>query len=237
MADACLYCNKQEDLKVHMTVDIDGVQVSVVMCETHQNNTNMSAIKKAYQKKLKAIEKVKEMAKLLGLNVDEIKKAPAPQAATASVAAQPQAVMQRQEIQKSTADTTAVAVPRSATANVPDDVEAPRGASYAIDGKAPKVFKKKEATFERSSDGMPIRVPERIVSEAGTTNIAVIQGEGDQQLQRRLKDLKAALDRDPNAHIFGRDGYTITDCTFCSGTGRAKIGDQLCPKCKGKGCV
>ena len=220
--------------------------VVISLCEQHQNKTQLPSLKKAYLKKKQAIEKLKQQAKQYGFDVMDT--APAGQAIKVSMPAktagptimhvQKSGEQTSQPAPSSDAPASGPAVStqgRPLLANVPEDAEAPRFAAHEIDKKrAPKVLSTTEQIYERG-DGLPIKLPKRIVSEAGETNIRVVQTGGDAAMQARLKNLKNQLDRDENAHSFNKDGYALRTCTLCQGKGKTAINGQTCAKCNGAG--
>jgi len=257
MAKYCLYCGTQEKIVIDMTMSLaEGESpVAISLCEQHQNKTQLPSLKKAYLKKKQAIEKLKQQAKQYGFDVMDT--APAGQTIKISMPAkaagptimhvqksgeqtsQSQPAPQAAPVsQHSDAQSTGPAVStqgRPLLANVPEDAEAPRFAAHEIDKKrAPKVLSTTEQIYERG-DGLPIKLPKRIVSEAGETNIRVVQTGGDAAMQARLKNLKNQLDRDENAHSFNKDGYALRTCTLCQGKGKTAINGQTCAKCNGAG--
>lgn len=226
--------------------------VAISLCEQHQNKTQLPSLKKAYLKKKQAIEKLKQQAKQYGFDVMDT--APAGQAIKVSVPAKaagptivhvqksgeqtsqpaPQAAPASQQSDAQSAVSTQG---RPLLANVPEDTEAPRFAAHEIDKKkAPKVLSTTEQIYERG-DGLPIKLPKKIVSEAGETNIRVVQTGGDAAMQARLKNLKSQLDQNENAHSFNKDGYALRTCTLCQGKGKTAINGQICTKCNGAGEV
>jgi hypothetical protein len=245
MVRSCLFCGTQEKLVIDVTMSlVEGEPpVAVCLCEQHKNKTQISALKKAYLKKRQAIEKLKQQAKQYGFDVldSQPAQAPRPQAAPASKP-QPAPSIVRIKPQEQPASDPAtpsgpiVAREKQRFANVPTDpVEAPRIAAHEIDPKkAPRVFSTTEQVVERG-DGLPIKIPKKIVGEAGETDIRVIQTGGDAAMQTRLKNLKQALDQNDTAHIFHSDGYALRTCTLCQGKGKTAINGQICPKCNGAG--
>lgn len=255
MAKCCLYCGTQEKIVIDMTMSlVEGESpVAISLCEQHQNKTQLPSLKKAYLKKKQAIEKLKQQAKQYGFDVMDT--APAGQAVKIAVPAkaagptivhvqksgeqtQSQAAPASQQLSPSDAQSAGPAVStqgRPLLANVPEDAEAPRFAAHEIDKKkAPKVLSTTEQIYERG-DGLPIKLPKKIVSEAGETNIRVVQTGGDAAMQARLKNLKSQLDQNENAHSFNKDGYALRTCTLCQGKGKTAINGQICAKCNGAG--
>lgn len=102
---------------------------------------------------------------------------------------------------------------------------------------APQIIDHEEQVIT-GRGGVPVPIPKKIVSSAGTTEVAVVDTGGDKALQQRFKNLSDTRE----SHDFSK-GYTkeaassARPCTFCRGTGIAKIGKQACPKCKGSGLV
>jgi hypothetical protein len=228
---ACLFCNSQENITITMSMALESGKppIEIHLCEKHQNNTKVSSLQKAYEKKKAAIQKLLEQAKMFGLTIgDSPKAAPAP--APASVPADAPA---EKTPEQKTLDggQTASVVPS-------DNAFAPKMQGHKIDQtKAPKVTSVEEQVIERS-DGLPLRVPSKIRGEAGTTSIVVRPSQSDKELQTRHKEhAKATMDENPGrkVHNFNKDGYGVKDCTLCEGTGFTKANNQVCGRCKGSG--
>jgi hypothetical protein len=200
-------------------------------------------LQKAYTKRQATIARLKEQAQAFGLTIREMEQeaqppplpqSPPPPQVPSKVQAHATPLMAQEIVRKPAPfDGAAVAKPQR-VACVPDEPEAPRHEAYAMGDQAPKIIST-EAQQAVRADGLPINVPRKIVSTAGVTDVAIVNTGGDVALQQRFKALKTEQDSNPDAHIFGRDGYTVRDCTLCRGTGKARIGGQACQKCQGTG--
>ena len=236
MQKLCLFC-KQGDIEVEMMIKTDSSQTATVyLCSTHAN-LGMAAIKKGYAKKLKEIEQIKELAKLHGLSVIDPSETqpPQPQAQPRLQPQQPQPPQTGQKVLYRKPSDQGEMQQKAATANVPESEEAPRIASHQIDGKAPKILSKEDKVIERS-DGLPIKVPEKIVSEAGITHISIVNTGGDAEIQRRTKEMAKSLDIEVGASTRPSKGYSVKDCAICRGSGKV-MNNQMCPRCKGSGLM
>lgn len=74
----------------------------------------------------------------------------------------------------------------------------------------------------------PIHVPKRSIGPAGETEFQVVLTD-DKEIQRRFRAL--------NSDDVNDKGYNVHDCMMCGGSGKSKIGDGQCPKCKGRGIL
>jgi hypothetical protein len=82
--------------------------------------------------------------------------------------------------------------------------------------------------------GRPMKLPHVIQdSFGGKTLIQVVDTGGDQTIQKRFKE-----SADPqNGHTYSnKDGYDVSECTLCRGSG-VTINDEQCPKCSGIGLL
>ncbi len=112
----------------------------------------------------------------------------------------------------------------------PTSADAPAHASYdTAKDEAPAILEAEEQVVDGRC-GIPTPIPKKIVSEAGVTEINIVNTGGDQALQNRFKDMAKEGKPPDFAH-----GYKLRQCGICVGTGIAKITGQTCPKCKGAG--
>jgi hypothetical protein len=240
MSKACVFCNTQENIDVEMAVRLDSGTVNVSICKTHAENATLKSIKKALDKRQKAIEHLKKLAQEQGLDCNIVDKSLSVPAAISPIARAPSTTsvppkMQTQLRRSTDEDAVAAAMPEvKAIAPVDPTQDIQSHVSFQIDAKAPKVLNRTMQTTERS-DGLPITVPQRIVSEAGVTKISIVST-NDTEIQRRTKEMKANLEG-PNGRAYAQEKYNVKDCNFCDGTGMAKIGGQACPRCKGRGML
>jgi hypothetical protein len=236
---ACLYCSTREKLVVEMSMSlIEGESaISIQLCEEHKHKTQLASLKKAYQKRQEAIEKLKKMADQFGFKLSDESPQPRPQAITMPVpastsTAQPQLapqIIKAGKIEK----IDNIQIDEGARANVPDDPDAPRHAAFKIDKKVNQ--RVQNQTLERS-DGLPLTVPKQMVGDLGTTTIRITQNETNAQLQARFKRMGIQHDgEEPESDVNFKKGYAVKDCGLCGGSGVTKINNQRCQRCNGTG--
>jgi hypothetical protein len=98
----------------------------------------------------------------------------------------------------------------------------------------------KEVQTVRGRGGAPITIPKSIRhSFGGETNISIVDTGGDKTLQERFKTVAEQSKSGDKFHMYGRDGYSVIECTLCKGTLKVKNkGETMtCPKCKGAGIL
>jgi hypothetical protein len=245
---SCIFCNKQEDIEVEMVIKTDGGKATIFICKEHAESATQKTIKKAYDKRQKSIAELRELAKQHGLVIVDTQEqkmsAPSPVPASPTDPARAPALRRVDVPRPNQPEAPIVGAPASTSvvtkapvANVPVSDDAPRYAAHEIDqSKAPKIIRQTERVIE-NSEGIPIRIPEKIVSEAGVTSITIVQSETDATLKRRTQEMARALNVEVNANTRPGKGYTARDCALCGGTGQARVGGQICPRCKGSGLM
>jgi hypothetical protein len=210
----CVFCNATENLNSSINIKHEDETVTVYICEAHEEEASMKAVREAYAKKRERIgELIKELEEL-GYKINKAPEATKTQNDPKQKAPQP--------VSQPSSKLRDWAQSGSATAQ---EVQP----KIAVDGKAqehanvqePHKLPPLQREVVRSEDGAV-----KIEDETGKTNIRIIPGADGGELVNRVK----AHADDPNKLLYKSN----TECTACQGSGIAFNG-KICPKCKGKG--
>lgn len=249
----CLFCGQSENLSVSMTVkNATGAPEEVWICDADEDNATPKKVRERFETKEKLVEELRKQAAALGMQIVDF--------STAGKATVPPAPETRPTLAEALPINRAVPVPTSIApakgkvlkvkevitptkveggdAVGTGSVERHKGYDTAKavktkDGEEhapPTVVEHQEQQISGAA-GVPVAIPKKIVSNHGTTEISIVDTGGDRALQARLKDMSKS-----DQAVSFREGYdTMRECTFCGGTGQAKIGNIKCPRCKGAG--
>lgn len=246
----CLFCGQSEKLTVSMTVNkADGTPEQVWVCETDEDNATPKKVRERFEAKQQLIEELKKQAAALGVQVVDF--SPAGKAVTPVVEAKPTlaealpippkaaapAPTGKGRVLKA-AEIIAPTKVEGGSAMGTSSVESHKGydTAKAVKTKdgiehAPPTVVEHSLQEVSGAAGVPVAIPKKVVSNHGTTEYSIVDTGGDRALQARLKE----MERSGETVSFGEGYAAMRECTFCSGTGKAKIGNMKCPRCKGAG--
>lgn len=255
----CLRCESTQNLNTSMTVVIDTVKYDIVLCDQHAEDTTPKKAKELVLKKVneynELISKMKEFGLTVtensaGIAVPEKIEVPAPEQ---KVESQQEPTPGPKPEAKKPEQKTHVLKKAVLPAVAPKIVNQLNGISshksLDINGtiaQAAEIAKKKghevkqmpiteeyETQVVLGRGGQQMVIPKTIKDNTGgSTRITIVDTGGDRTIQHRAK----AQMHDPDPHFF-KSGYNVKECPMCSGTGQAKIGNNVCPKCKGAGIL
>jgi len=255
----CIICGASEKLNTTMTVQVE-TSYEVVLCDGCAEETTPKMVKEAVKEKISEYSQLLEKMKEFGINVTGetsggIVLAEAPAAATEGVEVEPQqkprpvvALPKQQKMSapriaqpKITVDSSLAGeqVVMNGAFNTKSMIQ---GAiqSGKEKGRIDKDFTSEIPVTESvepqvidTPEGVPMALPKRIHGSDGSVTDITIVSTSDADIQRRAKELERSREN-PNVHTFA-GGYNLTECPLCHTKGRLKIGNQVCPKCKGKG--
>lgn len=264
MTVSCVFCGATENLTVSMNVKTARGESTVNVCAEHEDNASPKKVREIVEGKEAALAELEEKCKALGFSlvpagankqitvvqsppsvlVQQNPEVPAaqvlselrPTASSTKVESKGPATFKVRDI-----DTPAVAVDtdgkrqvnlgKEKSYDIDKTVKTKDGSEY----RPPKTIEA-ETQVVSGRAGIPITIPKKIVSEAGRSDVKIVNTGGDRALQDRFKS-EAEESRGDRGHSYA-DGYNNTDprpCNFCDGTGVAKIGRMTCPRCKGTG--
>jgi hypothetical protein len=252
MNNQCVFCQTPDNLTVTMQVTTSIGVNTVYVCAEHEDQASPKRVRELAEKRIVMLQEFEKQAKELGFTLTPI---------GGVIAAASPIEPQQVDIPKPTSTTTTassvkktILPPRKArdidTPSVAGDVNLGKFASYdttrsviAKDGtsvKAPGIFDHEEQVI-KGRGGAEVVIPKKIVSEAGTTEINIVNTGGDKALQDRFKGMQVASAgaRTSNEaqRAFLSGGYMAKECTLCGGAGITKINNQTCKKCNGVGTV
>lgn len=258
MNNQCVFCQTPDNLTVTMQVTTSIGVNTVYVCAEHEDQASPKRVRELAEKRIVMLQEFEKQAKELGFTLTPI---------GGVIAAASPVESKQTDIPKPTA----TSLPASATSvqtstkkvilppkkvrdidapSVAGDVNLGKFSSYdttkpvvAKDGtnvNAPGIFDHEEQVV-KGRGGAEVVIPKKIVSEAGTTEINIVNTGGDKALQDRFKGMQVASAEARTSNeaqrAFLSGGYMAKDCTLCSGTGITKINNQTCKKCNGVGTV
>lgn len=241
-----------------MTIKHDESRYQVAICEIHELNATPQEVRKLVSKKISDYEEFTAKAKELGFDIVPS----SGQIQTIEKLSQPAQPAQptQQPADKQPSDgkpnrprlTVQKKSNRAASRELsPEEAEAARqkmqDQSYPDTKERARVeqhsqYDKKEGAPQNFSQemqvvagrgGAPVTVPKRIIGEAGTTDIRVINTGGDRELQRRFKNMAEGTLQDK--HPGFKDSYEAKSCSTCDGAGN--VDRKECPRCNGAGII
>jgi len=242
-----------------MTINVDGEEITVKICDTDADNATPKLVKGHYLSKKSEIDEIIAKAKELGLQIGpaspsglvtvQAPPAPAPPPSPRPV---PQAGPQqlnpviaaeisgKDVLPSSVVDSVAQRVQSVAGGEANAESHSAYNPNAGTDKLDPTLLEGKvKMELGQGRGGQPLAVPAVRVDKTGTTTIRVRQDVDDKQLQARFRDLANSTDSDgANKHAYSR-GYDIHNCPICRGEGsivqRGKL--DTCPKCHGTGLL
>lgn len=221
----CIFCGTKDNITTSIKVKTARGESTEPICAAHEDDASPKRVRELVEIRDAKIAEMSAILEPMGFKI-------VPISAVAAV------VAAHQQVQTPSA-APAAPVRTTQVDNRPRKVNsAARIAAPSLDGEAaaqgydtsdaPALIES-EAQEVRGVGGVPVMIPKTLVSEGGTTEITVIAGMNNDDLQKRFKGI---ADGDTK---FKTQNYGLKDCNFCRGTGKAKIGGGNCPRCKGVG--
>lgn len=223
----CIFCGTKENLSTSMKVKTANGESTVPICATHEDDASPKRVRELVEARDTKIAEMSAILEPMGFKIVPI---------TATLVAQPVPQPAGSTVVPPAAPTVAPVrnvEARPKKVNSAAKINAPTGefasAAEGYDTSDAPALLESEAQEVRGVGGVPVMIPKTLVGEAGTTEIQVITGMNNEDLQKRFKGI---ADGDTKFKV---QNYGLKDCTFCRGTGKAKIGGGSCPRCKGVG--
>lgn len=218
----CIFCGTKDNISTSIKVKTAKGESTEPICAAHEDDASPKRVRELVEARDAKIAEMSAILEPMGYKIVPIVPVgayavPVPQPVTAPTVASTKTVEAR---------------PRKV--NSAAKISAPTGEFAAAGGEgydtsdAPALLES-EVQEVRGAGGVPVMIPKTLVGEAGTTEIQVISGMNNEDLQKRFKGI---ADGDTKFKV---QNYGLKDCTFCRGTGKAKIGGVVCPRCKGVG--
>jgi len=253
MANQCVFCSKADNLTISMQVTTSKGNQTAWVCGEHEDDASPKKVRELVEKKNSMIEEFEKQAKELGYALVPMGKggqlveaaraaAPVPTEAPAAEAniARPLApTAKARKIMPIAAPTVA----KSQSGDVDLGAHQSYDTTQAIETKkgtvqAPTITEHEEQVI-MGRDGKPMVIPKKVVGDAGTTDITIVNTGGDKALQQRLKMLEQSSQVSKSAceRALLAGGYSAKECPLCKGCGVTKINNQQCIKCGGTGTI
>lgn len=214
-----------ENITTSMKVKSARGETDESICSVHEDDASPKKVRELVEAREQKVEAIMKQAEAMGLKLVPTNTVVVPPQVVTPPLAAP---LTRQATAKSDVDRPKKVNTRPV--NAPTDSQfAEKHDSYDLATEEAPALIKAEGQTIVGRDGVPIDIPKRIVNEAGVTDITITTAVDDRQIQNRFKNI---ADGD---FKFKQQNYGLRDCTFCRGTGKSKIGDQTCPRCKGIG--
>lgn len=225
----CIFCGTRENLSTSIKVKTAKGESTEPICAAHEDEASPKKVRELVEARDAKIAEMSAILEPMGFKIVPIT-TPGAVAVSPPPALTPVPVT-RPSVAPITPTAPLPARPRkvnsAAKINVPSGEFSQTSEGYDT-SEAPALVES-SAQEVRGVGGVPVVIPKTLVGEAGTTEISVITGINNDDLQKRFKGI---ADGDKK---FKTQDYGLKDCTFCSGTGKAKIGGAVCPRCKGVG--
>lgn len=264
---ACVFCSTFDNLNTQMTITVDGLKITVDICDAHAEDASLKTVKDAYFNRQNEIDKVKEAARKLGIIIpdsatqgsliiptsikepqkEEIK--PQTKIITENVIdINPSDILEDGFISSSIVDNAKgmVSVGGSTShGNIPSHSSINvKGFSEDTKQLADKTSGKVKMAVFSGRGGAQLSLPEVTVNGLGTTRLRIANVDNDARLQGRFKRMvqESAQDRQPDFIYQGYSEAQVT-CTLCRGEQNiktkvgGKIQSTMCPKCNGSGTI
>lgn len=221
----CIFCGTKENISTSIKVKTAKGESTEPICVAHEDDASPKRVRELVEARDAKIAEMSAILEPMGYKIVLIG-APAP-------VAQPTAPRAEFDAQQPVSAPAQTGPSRPRKVNSAAKINAPSGEfSTAAEGydtsNAPALIES-EVQEVRGVGGVPVFIPKTLVTEGGKTDIRVVTGMNNDDIQKRFKGI---ADGDTKFKV---QDYGLKDCTFCSGTGRAKIGGALCPRCKGVG--
>lgn len=225
----CIFCGTKDNISTSMKVKTAKGESTAPICAAHEDEASPKKVRELVEAFEVKIAEMSAYLEPLGFKIVPIN-APAPVAQAISRPSVPAAefdATQPADAPKPAAAARPRKVNSAAKINTPSNEFSKTEEGYDT-SDAPALMES-EAQEVRGVGGVPVIIPKTLVGEAGRTDIRVVPAMNDADIQKRFKNV---TDGDTKFKV---KDYGLKDCTFCSGTGKAKIGGALCPRCKGVG--
>jgi hypothetical protein len=252
----CIFSGSTEDLNTCMTVTLDnGDAVQAWISDEFAESATPSKVKQAViefghklDDKQLEIDALIAKAKELGLElaIPGVKpptpapapvQAPAPQTAEAIAEGFVPDNPDNRIIDGRTADSKHLDARVSGSASGLGSTVSGAGSEYSITSQDKPSIDLKEGEMAeigvvKGRLGTPVVIPVKRRGKTGETRVTVIETGGDNELQKRFKNMS-----NEEPHDFVNAGYQVKTvrCGLCKGTGRVMGGKKECPKCGGVG--
>lgn len=227
----CIFCGTKDNISTSIKVKTAKGESVEPICAAHEDEASPKKVRELVEIRDAKIAEFAAILEPMGYKIVPIDApaaptpAPAPQAPLVAQTIVPHAPKTSDLVRPkkiNTAKEIKVATNEFASAN--------EGYNTAGD-EAPSILEHEEQVVA-GVGGMPVSIPKTVRDNAGgRTEITVNAGINNDELQKRFKNIADGETK------FKTQGYGLKDCNFCSGTGKAKIGNNPCPRCKGVGSV
>jgi RecJ-like exonuclease len=260
---SCVFCGGTDNITTSMNVKTSRGESTVHVCAEHEDNASPKKVRELVEGRETALAEMEEKCRALGftmvpvsapgqISIVKAESAPVPAAQVlselrpvsknGSVVRSESRIIQPVSLKVRDIDTPDVAVDKSGKTinlgkeksyDVTKTVSTRDGTEYR-----PPVTVESELQIVEGRAGVPIKIPKRIVDDTGgKTDFKVLPTAGSSQaFEKRFKDMadRSIANQGPDFTDKGRYEEP-RPCNFCDGTGKAKIGNQACPRCKGVG--
>lgn len=227
----CVFCGTKDNISTSIKVKTAMGETSEPICAAHEDEANPKKVRELVEAREARMAEWAVELELMGYKIVPIT-APAPTPQAIPTRAPAPAITPEFDAQQP-ADTKPVAPARPRKVNSAAKINAPTNefskTEEGYDTSDAPALLESEAQEVRGVGGIPVMIPKTLVTEGGKTDIRVVTAMNDADIQKRFKNV---TDGDTKFKV---QDYGLKDCTFCSGSGRAKIGGALCPRCKGVG--
>lgn len=256
---ACIFCGTEENLNTQMTIVLDdGRRVSVDVCDTDAETATPKLAKTQYVKKQMDISEFMKQAAALGIKFVEQNGMMVVDTSIASSKQQVKQVAAAKPPPPPTVEITEDMVPTSmidpktrrgmeSAGGTFGTIQAPGSRSHDVAEVVHELGEELldghvKMTVVEARAGQKLAIPEKRVDKLGTTQINVVKGADNSEIQRRLQMMSEQSRTEQGfqaMHSFQMFGYTVRPCPLCKGRQviKNKNVEQTCPKCKGAGDI
>lgn len=255
MNNQCVFCSTSENLTVTMQVTVSSGPQTVYICTEHEDQASPKKVRELAEKRNSMLQDFQKQAEALGFKLvpmaggviaaeSPAEPQPVPVSSTPTAVKQ-ENIQNKKPIAKKVRD---IDTPSVAADNKGNNVDIGKHSSYDTtkpvtrkDGTnvdAPGIIDHEEQVVT-GRGGAAVVIPKKIVSEAGVTEINIVDTGGDKALQNRFKATTQAAAEARSAgeaqKAILQGGYMAKECPLCKGVGITKINNQTCKKCNGVG--
>lgn len=217
----CIFCGTRENISTSIRVKTAKGESTEPVCAAHEDDASPKRVRELVEIRDAKIAEMSAILEPMGYKIVSMSAVLSPQAPPQTITPPP----------AGTVAPARPAAPRKVNSAVKINAPSLNGeaAAEGYDTSEAPALIESEIQEVRGVGGVPVFIPKTLVTEGGKTDIRVIAGMNNDDIQKRFKGI---ADGDTK---FKSQDYGLKDCTFCSGTGRAKIGGAICPRCKGVG--